>query len=331
MGEHILYLLGAGASCNALPLSSNFANRLNEFSRNLEDALPVNEHGNAKTPPPNDPIWGSARKEFLNSVKWLASETSRHYSVDTFAKKLFFLRDRDNLKKLKATLSAYLVIEQTLRNLDMRYDAFFASVLEFGEQQNVRLPEHIYIMTWNYDAQLEKAFWGFSKKDECVWQEITFNKRILRLNGICGTNPPGQIDDSFRLLCSTEKTFSEISNAWERGISLFKDYMRDLYSPDPDIRFAWEDMTHTLINNNKLNLSDITVIVVIGYSFPYYNKEIDDRIFKQFGRNLHQVYLQCPEKEYKAVESRLEKLLPPLENLIVRVNSTDLFYIPDEL
>ena len=52
---------------------------------------------------------------FHQAIVWLANETAKHASVDTFAKKLFLLKDFQKLKKLKAVLSSYLIIEQALK------------------------------------------------------------------------------------------------------------------------------------------------------------------------------------------------------------------------
>ena len=253
----------------------------------------------------------------------LAAESSRHFSADTFAKKLFFLGDKKNLKKLKAALSAYLVIEQSRYYVDKRYDAFLASVLVFDSNRRVSLPEHLRILTWNYDTQLEKAFYGFCENQEKVIKDVTFNEHIYRINGCCGTHPPGHVGDSFRAVLDTTNI-----PAWEAGINLYKEYMAESSAPEPEINFAWEDPTQNRLKNVGVHLlSSVTDLVVIGYSFPYFNREIDEIIFKQF-HNLFRVYLQFPDGVHASIEERIKKLL--LEDInIIRVASTDLFYIPD--
>jgi hypothetical protein len=182
MSNVFLYLLGAGASCQVLPLASQFKERLPLFARDLRNAGP---QGVRRL---DDPIWGTNRDNLLNAIEWLATESSHHFSVDTFAKKLFFLNDHKNLQKLKAALSAYLVVEQSRNHVDQRYDAFFASVLipdnrsanirTFTGSRHVSLPEHLSILTWNYDTQLEKAYYGFCKDEDNVIDDVTFNERI---------------------------------------------------------------------------------------------------------------------------------------------------------
>lgn len=319
MYKVFLYLLGAGASSQVLPMASTFAERLTTFANDLKKAGPQKPRAaNA------NPIWGDDRDILFDAVKWLASESSHHFSVDTFAKKLFFRGDIQNLKKLKAVLSAYLVIEQSRNHVDQRYDAFLASILKFDSSGCLSLPEHLRILTWNYDTQLEKAFYGFCDDHNKVINDIAFNKNIYRINGRCGTHPPGHIGDSFRaILNSTNKP------AWEAGINLYKGYMAETSSPAPEINFAWEDPTLNKLNNVGVNLlSEITDLIVIGYSFPYFNREIDDIIFKQFN-NLSRVYLQFPDGVHASIEERIKKLF--LEEVsIIPVNGTDLFFIPNE-
>jgi hypothetical protein len=325
MENVFLYFLGAGASCNALPLASQFVDRLASLARDIESSELVNGRGEPGTSIEYPP-WSAKRDRFLGALKWLADETSRHYSVDTFAKKLFLRRDRQNLKKLKAVVSAFLIIEQSRKYVDSRYDAFLASILEQDESLKIRLPEKLLILTWNYDTQLEKAFYGFCEDEKLVWERITFNPLICRLNGYCGTHPPGHITDSFRTIFKTSSTLNEV---WKRGVELYEKLTEETYGQDPDICFAWEDVTKTRLKNRPLELSNVSEIIIIGYSFPYFNREIDEYIFKQFGSNLSRVYLQYPEGIHSSIEDRLPRLPPDVE--VIRKVSKDLFHIPDNL
>jgi hypothetical protein len=316
-----LYLLGAGASCNALPLASQFAERLTEFAKKLRMAGPHLTDLDESDLPTTDPVWGDARKELAIAIEWLAEESSHHASVDTFAKKLYFRKEGDTLRKLKATLSAYLVAEQAQKNVDLRYDSFLASVVEFDDNMSIRLPQKLRILTWNYDTQLEKAFYGFCGDQDIVEQKITNNRQICRINGCCGRESPGNIDKWFHSVWDTAP-----DAGWKAAIGLYKEYMeKPLGWPGPDICFAWENS-----RTSHSFLEEVSVLVVIGYSFPYFNRRVDDLIIKQLGNNLRRVYLQCPKDDHASVIERLKLLLPPLDVSIVSITSTDLFYIPDE-
>jgi hypothetical protein len=309
MSDVVLYLLGAGASSETLPMARHFENALREFVEKFK-----RPHVHA--------VKGG--NNLLNAITWLADETSRHYSVDTFAKKLFLSNDHDNLRKLKAALSAYLVITQSSDNVGKRYDAFFASILK-QENNKIALPSNIRILTWNYDTQLEKSFYGFCANDEDVYLQITFNqKQIFRINGHCGTFEYGKMGPPFK---ATWKN----TEAWADGIYLYEKNM-ELGSVGSEISFAWEGYTKNQLDHriDELKLPDVKVIVVIGYSFPYFNREVDGRILMQC-THAHTVYLQYPKGEHTSVRKRLENMLISFDKRkILDIESTDLFYIPDE-
>lgn len=315
MSDTFLYILGAGASYNALPLVKDFAADMKKFAQSLESYQPYPENRGTKT-------WGGDREGLVSALKWLVQEASHHASIDTFAKKLFFRRDNASLKKLKATLSTYLAIRQARQHVDFRYDSFLASVLESDELGSISLPKQLRIVTWNYDIQLERAFYGFCNDEKMVTEQISFNESMVyRVNGRCATNPPGTVHTDWF------KVYEESDNdPWTRGIVLYNKYMESA-TPESEIRFAWEDVVRTRFETSKLDLEEVNTIVVIGYSFPYFNREIDDLILKQIGE-IDKIYLQYPEGEHLAIEQRLEKLAP-LHSGFVRVDARDLFYIPD--
>jgi hypothetical protein len=323
MNNIFLYLLGAGASCQVLPLASTFSTRLATFCGELRRAGPKDSN-NIPNASPNDPSWGKNRDNLLDAISWLAEESSHHFSVDTFAKKLFIRGDLQKLKKLKAVLSAYLVIEQSRHHVDQRYDAFLASILDF-DNSFISLPGRLRILTWNYDTQLEKAFYGFCEDKSMTTDRVTFNKSIYRINGYCGTDTSGYVSEAFSATLNTR-----ITPAWEAGIKLYNEYIAKSSTPEPKIDFAWEDLTHTKLKKvGSELLSDITSIVVIGYSFPYFNREIDNHILEQCS-NVSRIYLQCPEGTHASIEERINKNLLPHDIEIIRVTNTDLFFIPDD-
>ncbi|MDB2462897.1 hypothetical protein N9W61_02205 [Algibacter sp.] len=170
---NITYLLGAGASCQSLPMVKNIPEALEKFA---QDFLPLNLNE------PNamsflDKLGGLANKflnkhkndkgtfekyhhlllEFHRDIVWLQSESKNHSSIDTLAKKLHLQNNKTDLKKLKYILSCFFIYEQTC-NFDKRYDSFFASILESLSE----IPSNLKILSWNYDSQLEIAFSNFS-------------------------------------------------------------------------------------------------------------------------------------------------------------------------
>lgn len=331
MNKTLLYIFGAGASSQALPLANQLADRLLSFAADLKTINPSNIQRDTDTSF-DKLLWGGTREAFVKALQWLGSESKRHVSVDTYAKKLFFKHDKQNLKKLKTILSAYLVVEQSLKPADKRYDAFLATILEFDAQKNVSLPQHLRIINWNYDTQLEKAFYGFCDNGHHVIQSITFNKHIYRVNGYCGTTQPGHIGPAFRSVWKEKN----IESAWEEGLLLYKEYMSDKDTIEPDICFAWEVSTQDKLAkaDDDLKLQEVHTIVVIGYSFPYFNRQIDEFIWISLSESqVNRIYLQYPDGNHASIENRLRSLLHQNKKnieIIPITSTTDSFYLPEE-
>lgn len=127
----IVYLFGAGSSANTLPIIREIPDRLETllaFIKNDKYLLDSSEYF-------NDLDFKNAKnkkeyqKELIQSLQWLHDASRNHASIDTLAKKLSIKQESAQLKKLKIGLSIFFICEQALKNRDMRYDAFFASIL----------------------------------------------------------------------------------------------------------------------------------------------------------------------------------------------------------
>jgi hypothetical protein len=307
-GDVFCYLLGAGASCNAVPTVNKIPEAMRAFVNRLDE-------WHTKTDADVDPL-RSATLELIEQVE-------RHASIDTYAKKLFLKRDQKRLRQLKAVTSCFFVHEQTLKPADYRYDSFLASVIKTDFINPIGLPDNIRIVTWNYDTQLEKAFYGFCDDEKLLVDKITFNKNIKRLNGYCGTIQPGHLGPEF-------------SAPWKRSeddvidivISMFADYMSPDNSVPADIKFAWETTTDSFSKSIEQVVHDSTILIVIGYSFPFFNREIDQAILTLMA-SLKKVFVQVPADFHHAIEERLLALKPELPPIIC-LRDTSLFHIPHE-
>src|SRR5208283_2371734 len=233
----ITYLLGAGASCNALPLVNNFKDRLKSFfNKDIWGALQIRFQIEKTSAHELFPYNGQYGKDFMESVSWLINVADKHASIDTYAKKLFVRNDNDALKelnKLKSTLSCYFLLEQSLKPVDKRYDNFFASILTNDGSGIPKLPEGVNIITWNYDTQLEKSYEGFCSHPEIVFEKFLQSKNIIRLNGSCGF----KYADETKYLGYTEFSISFLQSV----IELYTKFMNPSEPKfQPNISFAWE-------------------------------------------------------------------------------------------
>jgi SIR2-like domain len=327
----ITYLLGAGASCNALPLVNNFKDRLKSFfNKNIWEDLQIRFQIEKTSAHELFPYNGQYGKDFMESISWLINVADKHASIDTYAKKLFVRNDNDALKelnKLKSTLSCYFLLEQSLKPVDKRYDNFFASILT-PVAGIPKLPKDVNIITWNYDTQLEKSYEGFCSNLEIAFEKFLQSKNIIRLNGSCGF--PYAIETKY--LGYTEFSIDFL----ESVIQLYDKFMNPLEPKfRPGISFAWGKKD--IEDKVKQELQGTTTLVIIGYSLPYFNREIDQMIINAMRPTLVKIFIQVQEKEYQGHKERFLTLYDNItmkkimKGNINKISGTDLFYIPDDM
>ena len=362
MNKRITYLLGAGASANALPVVEGIKDRFQIFCDHFlkyMTSYPLNS-------------------EILSQVALqqdkLCASIGNHYTVDTYAKKLFLqnpdLSNNSDYNLLTNYLSAYFLYEQLkfdmadksnafisekinspvdnegvykdqstkiLKDFDYRYDSLFASILEFDEQKKIKLPDNVNIISWNYDFQIEKAFMNFtgSNLNEAIrtlniygaQENPDYNERkssIIKLNGTAAfiyNDSFGELFDfkEHQINKETFKIFEEILLA-KRTKS------------KNAIRFAWEnaDISKRAIKLAKDKISQSEIVVIIGYSFPYFNRNVDREIFSGFVPNPNRkVYIQSPAS---TIESTIKRFAAVTSFVTPEpFTEVDQFLIPNEL
>lgn len=323
---NLTYLLGAGASYQALPLVEQIPERLGAFA----DAFTVNNFETSLKPEqkssiaeeyilrlrsPVDRIKFSQEVErFRDDILWLKNESSKHSSIDTFAKKLYLKKDSD-LKKLKYILSCFFLYEQAY-NFDKRYDAFFASILE----DISKLPENIKIVSWNYDSQLEIAYNNFS---DLSIENAAQNLNVLsKGRKIINHSEPNskfsvfKLNGTTNLFHSENGSYSMLPNFNVDKVSLVGRFLeiyesRKMFSDHkPEMSFAWENTNETSIFKLHLKnrLIETDVLVIIGYSFPFFNRQMDKIILNGM-RSIKKVYVQDPKYSEDIIE-KLKGLIP---------------------
>lgn len=219
--SRIIYLLGAGASRgkrtfdNQKPSDSNKKttdDNKNTITNTIEEGLPTvleipsrldyiiykikniqlsEKEKSLPLPLNNFPFMGlsDAMQSLVEDFQWLKKQNAAHATIDTFAKKLYLKKDENNFIKLKHLLSIYFILEQFINKPDNRYDTFLANILT----SELKIPQDITILTWNYDSQFEITFNEYTKieipKDISVCnpndtgEDICSSPKIFKLNG----------------------------------------------------------------------------------------------------------------------------------------------------
>jgi hypothetical protein len=285
--------------------------------------------------------------KLVNEIDKYVIQTPQRFSIDTIAKAKWFEDPTSSeYLKLKKLISLVIWCYQGKIGLDPRYEAFLASILKKEENQVV-FPSNVNIISWNYDLQFEEALNTISRStflemfDSAENRDSNYMKLVqgdklkyFKLNGIAGGEFKHPKLDS---LSQGEPYFfiSELQKFRTNQESLLannlnfeiKDFFND--QTKSSIKFAWElDRMELETNLKKMNASNI--LVVIGYSFPAFNRKNDYSILN--GHNKYdEIYVQCGDRENnEAVKERVNALLD-YKSVIQPINNTSEFYIPNNL
>jgi hypothetical protein len=335
----ITYLLGAGASYHALPIVQEIQNEAFVMLHYVERY--AKHHKKSKAA--------------FEKTRELILSIGSHYSVDTLARKYFLKNNGDftiqeyqRLKNIITCLIIFCQIEKwsTSSNIDVpevlsgkrrkvfkldpRYDAFFAAILN----DDFSIPQQFNFISWNYDFQLEKAF-KFYYPNHSIWGigsnevlKIDYNvadsgfSQIFKVNGtsvfVDGLNGKSGYDVDYYIYDD------ELHSIFERA--LCDDYDNNLWS---GIKFAWEpsvlaarkrEQGSTVIQNSDF-------VVVIGYSFPLFNRKVDIDMFKHFNGRI--IIQDIPERANE-IQNQLDAIKPGLKERSSIITNVENFYIPSE-
>jgi hypothetical protein len=335
----ITYLFGAGASREVLPIVNEMPDRINQMCEFL--STPKYQLSEVESFPD---INSTATKrqlqnDLVQDLHWVQKASRNHASVDTFAKKLFIKQDYYNLNRLKAALSAFLVLEQARNGVDKRYDGFFASIVNDSISN---LPSNVRILSWNYDLQFETAFSEYTEREDISHNQSYLrtkrkfsrdgsnhdNFAVYKINGDAGIYS----DKGIRHFNLHNKVNSKLDlpiiSDVVRNTALLKLTANQFF---PSISFAWENDHNetTIISKSVQGTSKTSVLVVIGYSFPFFNRVVDRQIIGEM-KNLEKVYFQAPDANL--IKERFLSIREDIDdNKLIPRFDIEQFLLPNEL
>ncbi len=318
----------------------------------------------------NDSLtYRNCQRLLVDDFEWLIENSGKHATIDTFAKKLFLTGKKEEYAKLKRLLSVYFKVEQLTTPPDSRYDSFLATVLQPNVKGQLRISEDISILTWNYDSQFEIAYMGYLS-DGLYKENIEFpsdlgidihshvsdfvkpishqddgKRQIFKLNGSAA------IHTEYSMAYYYPKYHSQLDNSYLKHNGQLDDGMiravLEIYAAPyykngeaklSMLNFAWDSENEYEAKTNykeriESAICDAISLVVIGYSFPYFNRETDAFILSKM-KNLEHIYIQDPHagdiKEslinlLRKIDSGLSK-----DKIILQTNVGQ-FFLPPEL
>lgn len=348
---NVTYLFGAGASASphCLPLVSQIPEKLKAFAEELD------KHGE-----PNSMVetFSLHRENLIREIGEVYTDLTwirllndgayevvlKHASVDTYAKKLFILNRNNELSKLKRVLTLLFMYEQTVHEIDPRYDSFFSSIIR---NDSSKLPSTIKIVTWNYDSQFELAY-----RDYCetvgVGADERYDSQMIRGKlgivtkhltksighagfGIYKVNGTASIYDKL--------TLAEIKTLREEKRSEHQEHQYDmlyrcygiLTQKDSNfecaLSYAWEPDPHNILDSISKQLKGSNTLAIIGYSVPFFNREVDQKLLDEV--KLTKVYIQ--DKDPESIRDRFKAIKGGSKIEFELSDKVDQFILPNEL
>jgi hypothetical protein len=343
--NELTYIRGAGASYQSIPIVQTFCGRFKNFLSFLNEiSIDYNYEDRKRT----------KFKRAYDLSKDLFSAFENHQSFDTYFKKLFHTGQAKKINEAKKILNLYFIWEHLSNpvgkpqnetdsvfwkqsSVDKRYDALIAGLLRPVNGKSKPYCK-INFITWNYDLNLLsslknyylpngtfKDFFARIDKNNGVWT-IDDEISIFNMNGYFYSS-------QFDALPDLENTsiHNVIFNQIQEG------YFEDVFS-DKDanlIKFAWEENTLEL-KNVKAVIEKSKNIIVIGYTFPLYNRFVDLQYLDRRMINTKKIILQDPNSENIKI-TFLEMLDFPKINIpeahvnIVTKKNCDYFYVPSNI
>lgn len=305
--SRITYLLGAGASAQAMPVVSELPLAIKFVKIYIKYLSIIHQIDLSKT---------------IENVYHLEHLTKTTLSIDTLFRRLFLIRDNNHyysfkineneitttqnqllwiynvvllILEYKEVLNIRKSIEQNYNlflqivsdekidletvlgilnnknnDIDVRYENFISTVFD---KKTKKLDDRISILTWNYDLQFERVYKLYRELDNYneLINELKNNKVFYKLNGT-------SFNDS--LLYSLD----DISETELLDILKTQNRYRS------NIFFNWSENKAIEREDYFKSLADTEILIVIGYSFPNFNRDTDTK-FLQTLMSLRKVYI----------------------------------------
>ena len=281
--------------------------------------------------------------EYRDEVAKLPALVAPFATIDLYARWLQTNQDLSRLYRFKAVLITFFAIEQYYNGFDPRYEGFFGSILD---HTNRKLPEDVVILTWNYDQHIAMALARAGQHSSLsevmqrygirtLWrlaQGQVLDYKVLHLNGIAG----------FISRAHDRPMHNYIGDKCHtRGIPLdemayfFGMLFHDRFSSGDGqmlLSYAWESLSDHGTPWEKViaQVQDVVELVIVGYSFPDFNRLVDLKLISAM-HGLKRVVLQAPPDAIDGLLIKLHMIMPEHTDKIIPYPQTREFYVPNKL
>ena len=354
---NVTYYIGAGASAGkrssnglvleGLPCVNEITTSIGNLISRIEHAKFHEGDRDWRTPYANLNSlgdWENAKKRLLASLRVLYEACLRNATIDTYAKKLVLQERKAELEQMERLLTMYFVLEQVLNKPDTRYDTFLANILQDRRQ----FPENIKVLSWNYDSQFEIAYDEYDKKNKLnVGSKLSSEYQrfdILKLNGSATFQHTETIPEYVRTLRKRMKEarfankfgdpYDSIENILPDIVLLYHLFVGEVNptrenTTNLSFAFDYTQPSEIMFRRTKEIVEATDVLVIIGYTFPFFNRKIDRQILDPLSPDAR-IYIQdlYPER----IRQSLQAVCPNMKDSKIQLlNEVDQFFLPPQL
>lgn len=362
----ITYFLGAGASYNSCPILNQQANMMialaqyeltkKSYNAQVYNGISVRAKSNKEYKFIKEELYNltDEKDQILWHIGYFGLKAIEFNTVDTYAKKLFLTKQFQELRLLKMSVSIFFdlwenfyeerytnLCDNKYRTIDNRYTSLFSLLLENDENGKIKMNNEFNFITWNYDLQLEKTFKSFlndndiknfDELDRSFFKfkeedDLTSKNKVFHLNGHRGFFKDK--DKIFEL-----NTTNDFESYWSQINGLFELTKNGSANFDQYIKYSWEHNLNSQFYQKINNIMRQTeVLIIIGYSFPPFNREVDQMLFSKLSNNqLKKIVYQDPNANKTMIENLFEKPYQYKSKIEIVTESSALnqFYLPNE-
>lgn len=245
-----------------------------------------------------------------------------------------------------------------------RYENLIRTVGEVVENKNlkVEIPNNFQFITWNYDILFENTILrdlidlqgqdSYKLTHDCILNKNSNNNlysgaNILKLNGTAFGQDLAKSIFYMDIYFRKQYNFNLQNDFFEKMLSLYDEYKTNWdniakLSPDEakkqyqslnNISFAWENKNDDKLKEKLKDIAKNTdIVVLIGYSFPSVNRELDLAFFNNL-KEKTKIYIQGRDFYDSERTQRLFKqcYIDNKQKLnTIPVESGDFFFVPAE-
>ena len=328
----LVYYIGAGASAKALPVAKCMPDRMERLVAFLRAGC----------------FDLQGRDEVLDRIcqemESLADRATRS-SVDVLARRYYLQGKTDELRNLKFALSAFLLVEQARRPPDPRYGDFFAYLVDRDTRGRLAMPADIRVISWNYDEQFERSFAEFfAESSYQIRRQVDRDLQVVPSVGTERGTERRAYDDIFSIfkvngsagvrdtgchLTVNPDTYVHEERDLSPTVRFIIHFYEQVYVEGhmPSLQFVWEDNSRRECELERIErFAPVDSVVVVGYSFPLFNRDLDRRMLDAL--DPQEVCVQVARDD-EAVTDRLVGLGISSDTIKV-IRDLDQFYFPSK-